>query len=299
MASSRHINEHAAAQEARATPSADRGSLDNSASWVQNGCQDRPSKPEKRDRGSTALLEADGSETVSADMAFRDGAMANVLLIEDDKETADEIRAELGDRGYVVDWAANGIEGLDKARSVEAEVIIVDRLLPGMDGLTIIEALRNEGMRTPVLVLSALGAVDDRVRGLRAGGDDYLTKPFATVELIARIEALLRRPAESRDTVLRVGPLELDLMERTVKRGERTIDLLPREFRLLEYMMRRKNQVLTRAMLLEEVWKYKFVPQTNLVDVHMGRLRHKVDGPNDLPMIQVVRGVGFILRAPA
>jgi two-component system OmpR family response regulator len=141
--------------------------------------------------------------------------------------------------------------------------------------------------------------VDDRVRGLRAGGDDYLTKPFATVELIARIEALLRRPADSRDTLLRVGPLELDLMERTAKRGDRKIDLLPREFRLLEYMMRRKDQVLTRTMLLEEVWRYKFVPQTNLVDVHMGRLRHKVDEPKEPPMIHNVRGVGFILRAPA
>jgi two-component system, OmpR family, response regulator len=228
----------------------------------------------------------------------RDEMMARLLLIEDDKETADEIRAELSDRGFDVDWAATGIEGLDKARSGEAEAIIVDRLLPGMDGLTIIEALRHEGRRTPVLVLSALAAVDDRVRGLRAGGDDYLTKPFATVELIARIEALLRRPVESRDTVLRVGPLELDLIERTAKRGDRTIELLPREFRLLEYMMRRKDQMLTRAMLLEEVWKYKFVPQTNLVDVHMGRLRHKVDGPDDLPMIHNVRGTGFILRAP-
>ncbi len=225
--------------------------------------------------------------------------MARLLLIEDDKETADEIKAELGDRGFDVDWAASGIEGLDKARLDKAEAIIIDRLLPGMDGLTIIEALREEGMRTPVLVLSALGAVDDRVRGLRAGGDDYLTKPFATVELIARVEALLRRPAESRDTVLRVGPLELDLIERTVKRGHRSIDLLPREFRLLEYMMRRKDQMLTRAMLLEEVWHYKFVPQTNLVDVHMGRLRHKVDELDEPPMIHNVRGMGFILRAPA
>ena len=148
--------------------------------------------------------------------------------------------------------------------------MIVDRLLPGVDGLTIIEALRYEGRRTPVLVLSALGAVDDRVRGLRAGGDDYLTKPFATVELVARMEALMRRPAESRDTVLRAGPLELDLIKRTAKRGDRAIDLLPREFRLLEYMMRRKDQMLTRAMLLEEVWNYKFVPQTNLVDVIWG-----------------------------
>ena len=207
---------------------------------------------------------------VSEDMAFRDQSMGSILLIEDDKDTANEIKAELGDLGYVVDWAADGIEGLDKARSGGAEVVVGDRLLPGMDGLAIIEALRYEGIRTPVLVLSALGAVDDRVRGLRAGGDDYLTKPFATVELVARIEALLRRPAENRDTLLRVGPLELDLIERTAKRGDRVIDLLPREFRLLEYMMRRKDQVLTRAMLLEEVWKYKFVPQTNLVDVHMG-----------------------------
>jgi two-component system OmpR family response regulator len=225
--------------------------------------------------------------------------MTRVLLIEDDGETAEEIMAELVDRGFDVDWAATGIEGLDKARSGEPDAMIVDRLLPGMDGLTIVEALRQEQVRTPVLVLSALGAVDDRVRGLRAGGDDYLTKPFAIVELIARIEALLRRPAETGETKLRVGPLELDLIERTAKRSDRTIHLLPREFRLLEYMMQRKEQMLTRAMLLEEVWNYKFVPQTNLVDVHMSRLRHKVDTSVDVPMIHNVRGVGFILRAPA
>ncbi|HLN09747.1 MAG TPA: response regulator transcription factor [Xanthobacteraceae bacterium] len=225
--------------------------------------------------------------------------MAKVLLIEDDKETADEIRAELGHRGFDVDWAASGIEGLDKARSGRAEAIIIDRLLPGVDGLTIIEALRHEHLRTPVLILSALGTVDDRVRGLVAGGDDYLTKPFASVELVARIEALLRRPAESRDTVLGVGPLKLDLIARTAERGGRVIDLLPREFRLLEYMMRRKEQMLTRAMLLKDVWNYKFVPRTNLVDVHMGRLRRKVDEPDEPPMIHNVRGVGFILRAPA
>src|SRR3982074_448760 len=225
--------------------------------------------------------------------------MAKLLLIEDDHEMAGEIIAELADHGFEVDWAATGIEGLDKARTGNPDALIVDRLLPGMDGVTIVEALRQDQVRTPVLILSALGAVDDRVRGLRAGGDDYLTKPFATVELIARIEALLRRPADSRDPVLRVGPLELDLIERTAKRGERAIDLLPREFRLLEYMMRRKEQMLTRAMLLEEVWNYKFVPQTNLVDVHMGRLRRKVDKPNEPPMIHNVRGVGFILRAPA
>ena len=223
--------------------------------------------------------------------------MAKVLLIEDDGETAEEITAELTDRGFEVEWSSNGLDGLDKARALRPDAMIVDRLLPGMDGLTVIEALRKDQVRTPVLVLSALGAVDDRVRGLRMGGDDYLTKPFAVVELIARIEALLRRPGETRETTLRVGSLELDLIERTVKRGERNIELLPREFRLLEYMMRRSDQLLTRAMLLEEVWNYKFVPATNLVDVHMGRLRHKVDGPGDAPMIHNVRGAGFILRA--
>jgi two-component system OmpR family response regulator len=230
-------------------------------------------------------------------VVVENGLMTKVLLIEDDGETAEEITAELAERGFEVEWSANGREGLDKARSLRPDAMIVDRLLPGMDGLSVIEALRKEQLRTPVLVLSALGAVDDRVRGLRMGGDDYLTKPFAVVELIARIEALLRRPVESRETLLRVGQLELDLIERSAKRGDRVIDLLPREFRLLEYMMRRSDQLLTRAMLLEEVWNYKFVPATNLVDVHMGRLRHKVDGPGETPMIQNVRGAGFILRA--
>jgi two-component system, OmpR family, response regulator len=240
-----------------------------------------------------------GAGTSSATGVFavaRNQLMTKVLLIEDDSETAEEITAELADRGFEVEWSADGIEGLDKARSLQPDAMIVDRLLPGMDGLTVIEALRKDQVRTPVLVLSALGAVDDRVRGLRMGGDDYLTKPFALVELIARLEALLRRPSESRETTLRAGPLELDLIERTAKRDDRAIDLLPREFRLLEYMMQRSDQLLTRAMLLEEVWNYKFVPATNLVDVHMGRLRHKVDGPGETPMIHNVRGAGFILR---
>jgi two-component system, OmpR family, response regulator len=223
--------------------------------------------------------------------------MTKILLIEDDSETAQEVTAELIDRGLEVQWAANGLEGLDKARSLQPDAMIVDRLLPGMDGLSVVEALRKEQVRTPVLVLSALGAVDDRVRGLRMGGDDYLTKPFAVVELVARIEALLRRPTDNRETTLRAGPLELDLIERSARRGERKIDLLPREFRLLEYMMRRNDQLLTRAMLLEEVWNYKFIPNTNLVDVHMGRLRHKVDGEGETPLIHNVRGAGFILRA--
>jgi len=225
--------------------------------------------------------------------------MPKVLLIEDDRETASEIVAELESRGFDVDWVATGVDGLDKARADEADAMVVDRLLPGVDGLTIIEVVRKEQVTTPVLVLSALGAVDDRVRGLRAGGDDYLTKPFALIELVARLEALLRRPVESRDTTLRVGPLELDLIDRTARRGERALDLLPREYRLLEYMMRRKDQLLTRAMLFEEVWNYKFVPRSNLVDVHMGRLRKKVDRPDEPPMIHNVRGEGFVLRAPA
>jgi two-component system OmpR family response regulator len=223
--------------------------------------------------------------------------MAMILLIEDDSETAKEVTAELIDSGFEVEWASNGNEGLDKARSLRPDAMIVDRLLPGMDGLAVIEALRKDHVGMPVLVLSALSAVDDRVRGLRGGGDDYLTKPFAITELVARIEALLRRPADSRETTLRVGPLELDLIERAVKRGERKIDLLPRELRLLEYMMRRSDQLLTRAMLLEEVWNYKFVPATNLVDVHMGRVRHKVDAAGEAPMIHNVRGAGFILRS--
>src|SRR6201996_83631 len=223
--------------------------------------------------------------------------MTKVLLIEDDGETAEEISAELTDRGFEVEWSPDGIEGLDKARAMRPDAMIVDRLLPGIDGLTVVDTLRKDQVRTPVLVLSALGAVNDRVRGLRMGGDDYLTKPFAVVELVARIEALLRRPAETRETILRVGQLELDLIERTAKRDERNIDLLPREFRLLEYMMRRSDQLLTRAMLLEEVWNYKFIPATNLVDVHMGRVRHKVDAPGEAPMILNVRGAGFILRS--
>jgi len=246
--------------------------------------------------GKRAVVGAGTSSPADVFAGVGNRLMTKVLLIEDDSETAEEITAELADRGFEVEWSANGIEGLDKARSSQPDAMIVDRLLPGIDGLTVIEALRKDEVRTPVLVLSALGAVDDRVRGLRMGGDDYLTKPFALVELVARVEALLRRPAESRETTLRAGLLELDLIERSAKRGDRVIDLLPREFRLLEYMMQRSDQLLTRAMLLEEVWNYKFVPATNLVDVHMGRLRHKVDGPGEVPMIHNVRGAGFILR---
>jgi two-component system OmpR family response regulator len=225
--------------------------------------------------------------------------LAKVLVIEDDDGTAEEIMIALCDRGYVLDRAANGTDGLARARAGAWDVLVVDRMLPGLDGLSVIETLRQEGIKTPVLVLSALNAVNDRVRGLRAGGDDYLAKPFALAELAARLEALLRRPADPRETLLRVGPLELDLIARAARRGQRELELLPREFQLLEYMMRREGQVLTRAMLLENVWNYRFVPQTNLVDVHIGRLRRKVDTAGELPMILSIRGAGFQLRAPA
>jgi two-component system OmpR family response regulator len=222
-----------------------------------------------------------------------------ILLIEDDPVIADFVSKGLRESGFVIDHAADGEDGLRLALDARYDAAIVDLMLPKVDGLTLIDRLRARGRRTPVLILSAKHSVDDRVRGLQAGGDDYLTKPFAIGELIARIEALLRRPADNRDTVLRVGPLELDLLARTARRGDRALDLLPREFRLLEYMMRRKEQLLTRAMLFEEVWNYKFVPTSNLVDVHMGRLRRKVDLPEEPPMIQNIRGEGFILRAPA
>jgi two-component system OmpR family response regulator len=220
-----------------------------------------------------------------------------ILLIEDDAETAEEIARDLADRGYHVRLASTGPAGLDLAREQHFDLMIVDRLLPELDGLSVITALRREGNATPVIVLSALGAVDDRVIGLKAGGDDYLTKPFAMAELAARIEALLRRPAVSRETVLTVGALSLDLLERIGHRNGREIALLPREFKLLEYMMRRADQVITRDMVLEDVWHYRFLPQTNLVDVHIGKLRRKVDAPGEPPMIRGVRGAGFILVA--
>jgi two-component system OmpR family response regulator len=217
------------------------------------------------------------------------------LLIEDDGETCAEIRGALFERGYAVEDAATGTSGLAAARRGGFDLLIVDRMLPELDGLAVIETLRAEEVRTPVLVLSALGAVDDRIRGLKAGGDDYLTKPFALGELTARIEALLRRPVETRATVLRVGSLTLDLIDRLARRGEREIELLPREFKLLEYLMRRPDRVVTRDMLLEDVWNYRFLPQTNLVDVHIGKLRRKIDGPGETPLIRGVRGAGFII----
>ncbi len=224
--------------------------------------------------------------------------MTRLLLIEDDEETLEEVVGYFRRRGYDVDCAATGPDGLAQAGAGRADVLVVDRLLPGLDGLAVIEALRHAGIRTPALVLSALDGVDERVRGLRAGGDDYLGKPFALAELAARIEALLRRPASGPETLLRVGPLELDLVTRTARRGGRVLDLLPREFRLLEYMMRRTGRTLTRAMLFEDVWNYRFTPRSNLVDVHMGRLRRKLDGAGEPELLSNVRGIGFMLDAP-
>ncbi len=220
-----------------------------------------------------------------------------VLVIEDDREAAAYLVKGLGESGYVVDRAPDGREGLFLATSGTYDALIVDRMLPGMDGLSVIGALRAAEIRTPVLILSALGAVDDRVKGLRAGGDDYLVKPFAFSELLARLEALLRRGGTpTANTKLRVEDLEMDLLARTVRRGGQIIDLLPREFRLLEYLLRHAGQVVTRTMLLENVWDYHFDPQTNVIDVHISRLRQKIDKGFPHALLQTVRGAGYVLR---
>jgi two-component system OmpR family response regulator len=225
--------------------------------------------------------------------------LPTVLLVEDEPELAEEIRVELRRRGYEVRLAPTRDEGLRAAREGDAAILILDRMLHGEDGLSIVAALRDDGIKTPVLVISALTAIDERIRGLKAGGDDYLVKPFAMGELAARVEALLRRLEDVRTTRLRVGSLEMDLVERRVNRSGRSIDLLPREFKLLEYFVRRPDQVVTRAMLLEDVWHYNFLPQTNVVDVHISNLRRKIDAKGEAPLITNIRGVGFMLHADA
>lgn len=221
--------------------------------------------------------------------------VARLLLIEDDEETAQDILGDLRGRGHVVAWAQTGPDGAAQARAEPFDALILDRMLPGLDGLTVLQQLRGEGHRVPALVLSALGTVDERIRGLRAGGDDYLAKPFALAELAARLEALLRRPADTRETLLRVGSLEIDLITGTGRRGTRDLDLLPRELKLLEYLMRRPGQVVTRALLFEEVWNYRFTPKSNLIDVHLGRLRRKLEAAGEPPVIHSVRGIGVTL----
>ena len=220
-----------------------------------------------------------------------------LLLVEDDEEAAHFVLKGLRESGHTVDHAADGREGLFRATEGDYDVIITDRMLPHLDGLTIVQLLRQQGRTTPVLVLSALGTVDDRVKGLRAGGDDYLTKPFAFAELLARVEALLRRKSGPQaTTVLRVADLELDLLGRRATRAGRELDLTAREFMLLEFLVRRAGQVVTRTMLLEGVWDLQFDPQTNLVDVHISRLRQAVDKGFDKPLIHTVRGAGYVVR---
>ena len=227
------------------------------------------------------------------------GARRRILIIEDDPETAEQLVDSLSSSGYQVDLAEDGDEGLDRARAGEYAVMTIDRLLPGIDGLTVIRRLREEGIVTPALILSALGEIDDRVRGLRAGGDDYLVKPFAFAELLARVEALARRSdTVVKETVLRVGDLELDLVSRTATRSGQDIELLPREFQLLEYLVRNQGQVVPRAMLLQHVWDLHFDPTTNIIDVYVGRVRRKVDGQQAFPLIHTIRGVGYCVRAP-
>ena len=223
-----------------------------------------------------------------------------LLLIEDDPEAARFVLKGLREGGYSVEHAADGRDGLVRATEGKYDAIITDRMLPHMDGLAIVQLLRQQGCDTPVLVLSALGNVDDRVRGLRAGGDDYLTKPFAFVELLARVEALLRRKAAPQAaTTLKVGDLELDLLGRRARRAGREIDLTAKEFTLLEFLVRRTGQVVTRTMLLESVWEYHFDPQTNVIDVHISRLRSKIDKGYEMPLLHTVRGAGYMIRARA
>ena len=222
-----------------------------------------------------------------------------ILIIEDDRDSATYLQRALREAGHAPDVAGDGEQGLHLAQTGNYDVLIVDRMLPKLDGLSVLKALRSGGNDAPALILSALGQVDDRVEGLRSGGDDYLTKPYAFSELLARIEVLAkrRRPDEV-ETLIRVADLELDRLAHTVKRGGVNIPLQPREYRLLEYLMRNAGKVVTRTMLLEEVWDYHFDPQTNVIDVHVSRLRSKIDKDFKEPLLQTVRGAGYVLRNP-
>ena len=221
-----------------------------------------------------------------------------IVLVEDEKELANEIKIELERLGYLVRMASIA-EAADAARVGDAAIMIMDRMVFGEDSLKTLEVLRKEGVKVPVLMISALSSIDERVRGLKAGGDDYLSKPFAMVELAARIEALLRRLDDVRTTKLQAGDLEMDLIEQTVHRGSARIDLLPREFKLLEYFLRHPGQVITRAMLLQDVWHYHFSLETNVVDVHISNLRKKIDVRGGASLILNIRGAGFMLNADA
>ncbi len=222
-----------------------------------------------------------------------------ILLVEDNERVARFITKGLQESGHTTDHAANGRDGLFLAASERYDAIIMDRMLPGnIDGLAIIDALRKSANHTPILILSALSEVDERINGLRAGGDDYLTKPFAFGELLARLDALTRRGRQdAAETTLEVDDLRMDLLSRRVVRGNRTIQLQPREFKLLEYLMRHAGQVVTRTMLLENVWDYHFDPQTNVVDVHISKLRQKIDADFERPLLKTVRSAGYMISA--
>ena len=221
-----------------------------------------------------------------------------IVLVEDEQEMASEVKGELEGKGYLVRLASIA-EAADAARVGDAAMMVMDRIVFGEDSLVTLEALRKEGVKVPVLVISALSSVDEKVKGLKAGGDDYLTKPFAMIELVARVEAMLRRLDDVRTTKLHVGDLEMDLIEKTVHRGGVKIELLPREFRLLEYFLRHPGRVITRAMLLQEVWQYHFSLETNVVDVHISNLRKKIDTKGMPSLIVNIRGAGFMLNANA
>lgn len=223
-----------------------------------------------------------------------------VLVVEDDRPMADHIVSSLRQAGHLVELCRDGRDGLLRASSDTFDVIVLDRMLPTMDGLKILQVIRGTGDATPVLLLSALGEVDERVRGLKAGGDDYLPKPFVTSELLARIEALGRRPAVAapEETLHRVGDLEIDILAHAARRDGALIDLTAREFRILEYLARNAGRVVTRSMLLENVWDYNFDPQTNIIDQHVSRLRRKLESDGAAPLIHTVRGSGYILRSP-
>ncbi len=222
-----------------------------------------------------------------------------ILVLEDDREAAAYLVKGLKESGHVSDHAANGDEGLEMIGVCDYDVLIVDRMLPGRDGLSVVQALRDNGNDTPVLILSALSKVDDRIAGLRAGGDDYLTKPYSFSELLARVEGLHRRASpNAAETRYRIADLEIDLLSRRTFRGDVEILLQPREFRLLEFLMKHAGQVVTRTMLLEHVWDYHFDPQTNVIDVHISRLRSKIDKNFDKPLLHTIRGAGYSLRDP-
>ena len=223
----------------------------------------------------------------------------HILVIEDDTETANYIARGLKEHGHTVDQAADGKDGLFMALENDHDIIILDRMLPALDGLSMLKTLRSSGKQTPVIILSALGEVDDRVEGLKSGGDDYLVKPFAFSELLARMEVLLRRGEIKPDTgILKVADLELDRLTHKVKRAGKVINLQPREYVILEFLMQHAGQVVTRTMLLESVWEYHFDPQTNIIDVHISRLRNKIDKGFEPTLLQTVRGAGYCLQAP-